>query len=421
MSHMRLILLILFLITSLATPANASEPAPCSINEESSVGEEIEYKPCPQFTYSPKSPTAADTVQFDATSSYQPADGSLNEYFWYFGESGGADETGVTTQTSFNEPGNHTVGLTVVNNRGQRTYYERTIQVVNTPPTAEFSYSPEPMIEQEIEFDASDSTDIEGSITEYRWDLGDGTTATGIRTIHEYDEYGEYDVVLTVSDGEYIDNISRTVVVDNVPPVPEINFKQIPDELTVDDEIAVNATGSHDPDGDGIESFLWRFGDGNRKQGYVANHSYSAPGMYNITLEVDDGMDSAQKAEEIRVINRPPVANLTYSPQEDLTVGGNITFDASGSRDPDNNIKELHWEFGNGETAQGEVVEHSYEELGTYEVTLTVDDGRSTDEETTTVTVGPGGESANGFGVFIALLSVLMTSVLIGRFSYYSD
>jgi len=419
--YLGFVFLALLLAPLLVSPINASEPRPCSVNDEIIVGEKVEYRPCPKFTYSPKSPTAADTVEFDATPSYQPADGHLEEYFWYFGESGGADDSGVEAETSFKEPGNHTVGLTVVNNRGGRTYYERAIQVANTAPNAEFSYSPEPMIGQEIEFDASDSTDLEGDITEYRWDLGNGTTATGIRTIHEYDEYGEYEIMLTVTDGEYIDNVSRTVVVDNVPPIPEINFEQISEELTVEDEITVNAYNSYDPDDDSIGSFSWDFGDGTLKQGYVVNHSYSAPGTYNITLEVDDGMDSAQKSEEIRVINRPPTANFTYSPQEDLTVGGNITFDASGSRDPDDNIKELRWEFGNGETAKGEVVEHTYKELGTYEVTLTIDDGRNTDERTMTVTVGPGGESANGFGVIIALMSLLITSVLVGGFRSDSE
>jgi PKD repeat protein len=404
----------LFIIAFLTSSVNASEPRPCSVDEDSSVGEKVEYKPCPKFTYSPSSPTVEDAVRFDATSSYQPADGYIDEYHWFLDEHGGVDEYGTSADISFDEPGSHTVGLTVVNNRGERTYREKTIEVENTPPTAEFSYSPEPMIGRDIEFDASDSTDLEGEIKRYTWKMENRTTATGVRTTHRYEEYGEYEVELVVSDGNQTDRTTQTLIVDNVPPIPEIQFEQIPDEHTIEDEITVDASGSNDPDG-GIEEYSWDFGDGTVKEGSVANHSYSTPGVYNLTLSISDGMDNSRETEEVRIINRPPVANVTYSPRSELTTGEKITFDASDSFDPDNNIDEVRWEFGSGEMAQGKVVEYSYEELGTYDVVVTVDDGTEKDRETVTVTVGPGEESADGFGFVVTLVSLLAVSVLIGR------
>lgn len=73
-----------------------------------------------------------------------------------------------------------------------------------TPPTAEFSYSPEiPGINQSITFDASNSTaESPLAIVQYYWDFGDETNATvnTSTTTHNYTNGGDYTVALTVID-----------------------------------------------------------------------------------------------------------------------------------------------------------------------------------------------------------------------------
>ncbi|MDP4183210.1 MAG: PKD domain-containing protein, partial [Bacillota bacterium] len=58
--------------------------------------------------------------------------------------------------------------------------------VINTGETANFY--------------ALASYDIDGSIANYSWDFGDGTTATGPNTKHQYSNTGNYAVKLTVTD-----------------------------------------------------------------------------------------------------------------------------------------------------------------------------------------------------------------------------
>lgn len=55
-----------------------------------------------------------------------------------------------------------------------------------------------------VEFDASASFDPDGSIVEYQWDFGDGTTTTTTdpTTSHSYADGGTYFVLLTVIDNE---------------------------------------------------------------------------------------------------------------------------------------------------------------------------------------------------------------------------
>lgn len=68
-------------------------------------------------------------------------------------------------------------------------------------PTADFTYSPDPMIEnQAVIFDASNSTAGSGTISEYIWDFGDGNSTVNSNPItsHVYELKGTYNITLTV-------------------------------------------------------------------------------------------------------------------------------------------------------------------------------------------------------------------------------
>lgn len=69
---------------------------------------------------------------------------------------------------------------------------------------------------------------------------------------------------------------------------------------------------------------------------------------------------------------QPPVADAGNS--RNAGVGELRTFDGSGSYDLDGTIVSYFWDFGDGTTATGAVVSHSYATVGTYTVVLTVTD-----------------------------------------------
>ena len=66
-----------------------------------------------------------------------------------------------------------------------------------------------------------------------------------------------------------------------------------------------------------------------------------------------------------------------------------VTFDGSGSFDPDGNIISYDWDFGDGVTGIGENPTHTYLTKGIYTVSLTVTDNDGfTDTSTMTITIG---------------------------------
>ncbi|MBN2602995.1 MAG: PKD domain-containing protein [Candidatus Thermoplasmatota archaeon] len=109
-------------------------------------------------------------------------------------------------------------------------------------------------------------------------------------------------------------------------------------------------------------------------------------GFFNIeygSLHIDDSTILWVDYDPISV-DWPPVANA--GKPAGAQVGKNLLFNADSSFDPDNNIVSYSWDFSDGSTADGKQVSHSFSQLGTYPVTLTVTDGANqSDTEVITV------------------------------------
>jgi PKD repeat protein len=92
---------------------------------------------------------------------------------------------------------------------------------VNSAPTASFTASTN---DRTVAFDASASTDSDGTVAGYAWDFGDGTTGTGVTAGHTYTADGTYPVKLTVTDDQGATaTTSRSVTVSatTVPPASD--------------------------------------------------------------------------------------------------------------------------------------------------------------------------------------------------------
>ncbi len=67
------------------------------------------------------------------------------------------------------------------------------------------------VVDEAVEFDASDSSDDNNGLT-YEWDFGDGKTGTGANPSHTYDKPGKYTAKLTVTDSEGKSDVDTTTV-----------------------------------------------------------------------------------------------------------------------------------------------------------------------------------------------------------------
>lgn len=113
----------------------------------------------------------------------------------------------------------------------------------NSPPTASFTYTQDG---DSFTFDASGSSDSDGSITEYVWDFGDGTTKSGATVNYQFGE-GTFPVTLTT-----VDNLGgvairqKTVTYSSSSFEIAVNFQpanvDVPSGYNVDSGLAFDET-----------------------------------------------------------------------------------------------------------------------------------------------------------------------------------
>ena len=161
-----------------------------------------------------------------------------------------------------------------------------------------------PLLIQEgemVTFDARESDAIEGVITEYRWDFGDGEkreTVTGF-TSHTYKMYGAYTVTLTVENDQGGVDDTAAVVVVNGAPVIDLKY---PENPRAGDSILLDASASSDPEGNEL-SFSWDLdwgvdsdGDGDVRNDVDSSQNQvllptNRSGIYLGSITIDDGQE----------------------------------------------------------------------------------------------------------------------------------
>jgi len=186
------------------------------------------------------------------------------------------------------------------------------------PPIADFSYEFDDFT---VEFNGSLSFDRDGEIVNYEWDFGDENNGTGINITHTYDESGEYDVELLVTDDDgYQSSIIKTIEVTgpNVSPeAPTIdgNNKGKPGE---EYEFTIKSV---DPNGDDVRYHI-DWGDGTSGwTGYNASdedvkvkHIWIEKGTYIITAKAQDtyGLNSSETTFEISMPKNKLINSYLY-------------------------------------------------------------------------------------------------------------
>ena len=153
--------------------------------------------PTASFTATPASGPPPLAVTFDASAS-RDGDGSISTYAWDFGN--GATGAGRTVEHTYEDSGAFEVSLTVTDDDSAQASATNEV-VVNVPPSARILADPvDGVAPVTVSFDASESSDSDGDIASYEWEVGDNAPTSGAMLEYTFEEPGVHAVRLTVTD-----------------------------------------------------------------------------------------------------------------------------------------------------------------------------------------------------------------------------
>ena len=291
-------------------------------------------------------------------------DTSMNavSWFWDFGD--GTTSTQQNPAHTYNSPGYHSVSLTITTADGCSYTTMQSNSVYFTPFGANFYGLPlDTVFPNPVQFYANSL-----GATSWLWDFGDGGTSTQQNPLHVYQNPGNYNVTLTISNGVctlFYDpppfdfgSPDTTPIDPGNPGIPEIQQGCAPLNVQFTNHIS------------GTVIWNWDFGDGDSSNVEFPSHVYTTPGIYNVVLTATDTLGITQVWQMDSIVR-------VSGPQAGFGVVQNATCTSTQITLVDSSVNAVSWSynFGDGYTSTAVSPTHTYSTANpNYVLTQTVTD-----------------------------------------------
>lgn len=232
------------------------------------------------------------------------------------------------------------------------------VQFVNAQCTASFTVD---SVSNATAYFSNTST---GSATYWFWDFGDGNNSNmGNNPMHTYNANGTYNVCIYISDSltNCVDSFCQTITITGAPNCNlNANFTYV-DNGNNNYSFTNTSTGSY--------NFLaWNFGDFNTSFQNNPNHTYANNGTYTVVLLIEDTVLGCQDSAFMTIqANNSTACSVAASFTHVDNGSGNFS---STNNSTGSGTLNYIWYFGDGNTSTSSNPSHTYQNNGTYTVSL---------------------------------------------------
>lgn len=283
-------------------------------------------------------------------------------YEWNFGNGTTSDKANPTV--AYDTGRTYTVKLTAqLQGKSCKSVVTKSIQVI---PDAKPQFTYKSACDYTVTF-----TNTSTSSNKWFWEFGNGYGSQEKSPSFKYSASGSYNIkLIAYNELNCSKTLEQTIL---VSPRPVASFTPNKEQDCIEPSLSgcapftINFTNTSTPT-NGFTS-KWVFGDGTSSTDKNPTHTY-AKGTYTVSLEVTNSANCTNKTTaKVTVSDVTPVAKF-HTNKTSACTRQDITF-----IDDSQNATFWCWDFGDGSSAVGQQVTHSYVESGKYTVRLTAKNG----------------------------------------------
>ncbi len=318
----------------------------------------VDSLPSPAFT--------SDVVCRGVPTSFQESSithgAPISQWNWTFGLN--ANATVQNPTHVFDTSGLINTVLKVTDNNGCSNQITQAVTVY-PHPLANFSIVPSCLGQPTLLLDSTNGLGF--PITSWFWDFGNGMTSTLQNPVTGYGMVGTYNIQLTVNNAlNCISTVTKSFIFDSLP---EIHFYA--------DTVCAN-TPTHFTDasishGSMNISWNWNFGDGSTSILQNPNHTFTSPGIHNVSLTVTNAKGCIDTLIQSVSVDTLPLPQFSVSP---VCLYNSAQFIQTSMAFGGANISNLNWTFGDGSSSSMIQPTHQYSVSGSFNTILQVTDSK---------------------------------------------
>ncbi len=362
------------------------------------------------FTALPASGCAPLLVNFIDQSSGNPV-----QWKWDLGN--GTTSFLQSPSVTYFNPGQYTIKLVVYNANGDSSVLVKSQYIsIFAKPAVAFTGSPlTGCVPLPVAF-TDQSSAGSGNITQWQWDLGDGTTSNLQNPSHTYIASGNYNITLLVTNSF---GCSKVITKNQYVQVALPAHADFTAASTSACQAPFTVNFQNLSTGGGALSYQWQFGDGGNSTVANPSHVYATAGSYTVRLITTNGSGCADTITKTNFINVGSF-NAAFSNPATSCVNGAVLFTNTSVPLP----ASVSWDFGDATTSSQLNPVKVYASTGTYTVRMIADFGGCPDTAYSTVTIL--GKPAAAFDAPVtsackAPLTVNFNNTSIGAVNYHWD
>lgn len=329
-------------------------------------------QPVANFNAAPLSGCAPVVVQFSDNSTGNPT-----AWTWDFGN--GSVSSQKNPVATYTNPGTYTVKLTVSNASGANTITKPSYITVHAKPVVLF-----------LAADTSDcipfttaftdqSTTATGSITSWHWDFDDGTASTLKNPSHLYNQPGNYNITLQVTNnGGCTSSLSKLAYIKAADSIrPQFIFTP-PSKCKPPETIFF----TNNTLGPGTLLYTWYFGDGTSSASFSPSHSYTSGGSFSVKLVARNNIGCT---DSVTYSNAVAIKDVHSAISSADTVCANYKMPLVNATIP--SPLSSKWVFSDGTSSFGNTTAKTWAAAGNYTVKLVSNFNACSDSTTKNIKV----------------------------------